>query len=193
MKGIFLDIETTGLNPMRHKPINIAFRILDLGSGEDIGSYESIIRQSKEVWDSKDPSSIAINGFTWEEVMKGKDPESIGNEIVSLLSSLGIRRGQAVFICQNPAFDRGFFNQLVDVYVQELLNWPYHWLDLASMFWAVFFLKSQKEGVPLPEKMSLSKNDIAKYYGLPMEEDPHRAMRGVDHLISCYRKVLNFL
>lgn len=99
-------------------------------------------------------------------------------------------RGSAVFICQNPAFDRGFFNLLVDVYVQELLNWPYHWLDLASMFWANIFVKARNSGIPLPDKISLSKNDIAKYYDLPPEENPHKAMRGVDHLILCYRKVL---
>lgn len=192
MRGIFLDIETTGLNPQRHHPINIAFKILDLTTWDVVASYQSVIRQPKEAWDRKDPMSMEINGFTWEEVEGGFDPERVGNEVVSILHTLGIQRGNAVFICQNPAFDRGFFNQLVDVYVQELLNWPYHWLDLASMFWATLVMKAQKDGVPLPDKISLSKNEIARYYGLPIEENPHRAMGGVDHLIICYKTVLSY-
>lgn len=191
MLGIFLDIETTGLNPLRHHPINIAFKILDLTTGQFIDSYQSIIRQPHDAWDKKDPTSIEVNGFTWEEISSGKDPDNVGNEIISLFNEKGIQRGKAVFICQNPAFDRGFFNQLVDVYVQELLNWPYHWLDLASMFWATLAMKAKIEGVPLPEKVSFSKNDIASYHGLPPEESPHRAMGGVDHLIMCYKKVIN--
>lgn len=190
MQGIFLDIETTGLNPVRHHPINIAFKVVDLSTGKVNGSYQSLIRQPAEAWEKRDPKSIEINGFTWAEVMAGKDPELVGKEIISTLSNLQIQRGSSVFICQNPAFDRGFFNQLVDVYVQELLNWPYHWLDLASMFWATQVMKASRDGTALPEKISLSKNDIAAYYHLPAEECPHRAMRGVDHLILCYNTVM---
>ena len=190
MLGIFLDIETTGLNPLRHHPIDIAIRVVDLSTYQEIGAFQTVIRQPKDFWDKRDPISIEINGFTWEEVTKGKDPAIVGKEIIRMLTDLKIQRGSAVFICQNPAFDRGFFNQLVDVYVQELLNWPYHWLDLASMFWTVRVLEAQQKGLPLPEKISLSKNDIAKEYNLPPEECPHRAMRGVDHLFLCYKTVL---
>lgn len=192
MLGIFLDIETTGLNAAKHAPIDIAFKVLDLSTGELKGSYQSIVKQTEEVWQKRDPSSIVINGFTWEEVASGKEPSEVNKEIIAILTQLQIQRGNAVFICQNPAFDRGFFNQIIDVYVQELLNWPYHWLDLASMYWTVCVIAAKREGRPLPEKMSLSKNDIAKVYQLPPEQDPHRAIRGVEHLIECYKAVLGF-
>lgn len=190
MQGIFLDIETTGLNPLRHYPINIAFKVVNLSTGVEIGSYQSIIKQSMDAWEKRDPMSIEINGFTWEDVMTGKEAALVGKEIIAMLSNLGIQRGSSVFICQNPAFDRGFFNQLVDVYVQELLNWPYHWLDLASMFWSTLIIKAAKGESQIPDKISLSKNDIAAYHNLPPEECPHRAMRGVEHLILCYNTVL---
>lgn len=190
MLGIFLDIETTGLNPARHCPIDIAFKVINLSSNQLVVAYQSIINQPKEVWERRDPASIEINGFTWEEVASGKDSETVGKDIVSTLCALPVQRGNSVFICQNPAFDRGFFNQLVDVYVQELLNWPYHWLDLASMFWAVRAIQAKQAQQALPEKVSLSKNDIAQVYHLPPEETPHRAMCGVEHLILCYQAVL---
>ena len=191
MRGIFLDIETTGLNPLRHSPIDIALKVIDLSSNKILGEYQSVIRQSQDAWNERDLASIEINGFTWDDLIKGKDPATVGKEIMALLRSLEIQRGRSMFICQNPAFDRGFFNQLIDVYVQELLNWPYHWLDLASMFWTICVLDAKKSGTPIPEKISLSKNDIAYRYHIPPEASPHRAMRGVDHLILCYQTLLN--
>lgn len=190
MLGIFLDIETTGLDPTKHCVIDIAFKIVDLSSGELKSSFSSVVKQSDDAWSKADPTSIQINGYTWEQVSQGKDPRLIGQEIIQLFSQLPIERGKAVFICQNPAFDRGFFSHLVDVYTQEKLNWPYHWLDLASMYWAMFYQKTLREGNRFPEKMSLSKNDIARAYNLPAEVDPHRALNGVDHLLLCYKAVL---
>lgn len=192
MLGIFLDIETTGLDSTRHCPIDIAFKIIDLSTGNVKGSYQSVVKQSWEKWEMRDPASIKINGFTWEDIIQGKEIGVIREEIVAMFSQHKIQRGGAAFICQNPAFDRAFFNQLIQVYKQEQLNWPYHWLDLASMYWAMYVNQMRQSGNPLPEKISLSKNDIARHYQLPVEGHPHKAMKGVEHLIACYQAVLKF-
>ncbi len=192
MLGIFLDIETTGLDASRHAPIDIAFRILDLSDGSEKCSFRSVIAQPEAVWQLRDPSSIAINGYTWDMVAAGKPMREVREEILDLFKQAYIARGKAVFICQNPAFDRGFFAQIIDVYTQEKLNWPYHWLDFASMYWALL-CKRAKEGMgDLPKEINLSKNAIGKEYGIPPESLPHRGMNGVDHLILCYRTVVGF-
>jgi oligoribonuclease len=191
MQGIFLDIETNGLNPFKHSPIDIAFKVIDLSTGKELGAYRSLIRITREMWDKNDPISLEVNGFSWEEVSLGKDREVVGKEIISVLCRLGIQRANSVFICQNPSFDRSFFNQLVDVYVQELLNWPYHWLDLASMYWTMRLQQAKLVGEPLSEKLAFSKNEIAKYLNLPLESEPHRSMGGVNHLILCYQAVVD--
>ncbi len=186
MRAIFLDIETTGLDPMKHRPLDIAIKIADISSGYYITSFQSLIAPTQEAWERRDLISLEINGFNWEQVSLGKEAAGVGKEIIQLFTDLKIERGKAVYICQNPAFDRGFFNQLVDVYTQEGLNWPYHWLDLASMFWAFLMEKYKKQGISFPEHVTVSKNDIAKYFGLPPELKPHRSMKGVEHLILCY-------
>lgn len=190
MYGIFLDIETTGLNAAVHVPIDIACKVIDLTSGFLLGEYQSIIKHPWEVWENKDPASIEVNGFGWEEISGGKSIAIVSGEVIALFGALQIRRGEAVFICQNPAFDRGFFNQIVGVYEQERLNWPYHWLDLASMYWAGLVRKALQEGVLVPQRVALSKNDIARTFHLEPELVPHRAMKGVEHLILCYQAVL---
>lgn len=190
MLAIFLDIETTGLDPTRHKAIDIGIKIIDVTTGKLVAIYQSILKQPRDVWENKDPSSIEVNGYTWQELLTGKDPSVVTEEIIALFTKLKIARGSAVFICQNPAFDRGFFAHIVDVYTQERLLWPYHWLDLASMYWTQLTNRAKAGEVPFPVNITLSKNEIAKACGLPPEKTPHHAMNGVDHLIQCYQAVL---
>lgn len=191
MRAIFLDIETTGLDASKHHVLDIAFKIVDFSTNEIKISWQSIIKHPLEIWEARDPNSIQINEFTWEQTQSGQDPSDVREQIISIFSNLGIERGNAVFICQNPSFDRGFFSQLIDVYTQEKLNWPYHWLDFASMYWAILVQKNKQAGTIFPEHLNLSKNEIAKSYHLPPENTPHRAMQGVEHLIQCYETLFN--
>jgi len=189
MQAIFLDLETTGLDSAQHAVIDIAFKIVDLSTNEIQATYQSVVKQPKGIWDLQDPISLEINGFTSEQVANGKIPQVIREEIITLFSQLGIVRGQAVFICQNPGFDRAFFNHLVEAYAQEKMNWPYHWLDLASMFWTQMMQGWLSKGQPIPKLMNLSKDTIANHFQLPPEATPHRALNGVNHLMMCYQAV----
>lgn len=189
MLAIFLDMETTGLDQSKHHAIDVALKIMDVTTGEYKGSYQSLIKQPEEAWALRDPVSIEINGYTYDQICSGKQKSEVRDEIIALFQSVGIKRGTSIFICQNPGFDRGFFTQLVDVYTQESLNWPYHWLDLASMYWTCLNKKCVEDGKVLPDAINLSKNAIAENYGLEKEETPHHAMNGVEHLIDCYKAV----
>jgi oligoribonuclease len=192
MLAIFLDIEATGLDSFHHRVLEIAFKIVDIHSGEEKLTYQSIVKQPLEVWEKRDLTSIQINGFTWEKVLRGQEEKIIEQEIVEIFTDIKIERGKAVYICQNPAFDRGFFSQIVDVYTQEQHHWPYHWLDFASMYWVLQVKQFTQKHEPFPFEINLSKNAIAQHYQLPIETSPHCALNGVNHLILCYRKVVGF-
>ncbi|MBB63508.1 MAG: DNA polymerase III subunit epsilon [Waddliaceae bacterium] len=185
MLGIFLDLECNGLNPRLHRAIEIAFRIINLKDGTELTSYHTVISQSEDTWKQSDPESIQVNGFTFEKILTGKPEEKVREDIVNLFDEYQIRRGKAVFICQNPSFDRAFFSGLIPVELQESKLWPYHWLDFASMYWAL-----EVKNHAIPDQISLSKDKIAEQYQLPSEEKPHQAMNGVNHLILCYKKVV---
>ncbi len=192
MIGIFLDTETNGLNSQVHRILEIAFKIVDLTTGEIKEEFQTIVAQPIEAWEKSDQESLRINGFSWEEVSQGKTARQVSQHILDIFSRWGIRRKKAVFICQNPSFDRVFFAQLIDSDTQELLSWPYHWLDLASMFWALSMDKAKKKMGPLPWETGFSKDLIASHYKLPLEAKPHRAMNGVSHLLLCYQAVVGF-
>jgi DNA polymerase-3 subunit epsilon/oligoribonuclease len=192
MLGIFLDTETNGLNPRFHKIVEIAFKILDLETGLKKEEYHSIIQFKEEDWKKSDPESLRINHFSWEEVKQGKSVSLVAEEIIQCFQKWNIQKKKSVFICQNPSFDRIFFSQLIDPDTQEKLRWPYHWLDLASMHWALSMERAKKKTGPLPWEIGYSKDMIAAYHKLPPENKPHRAMNGVSHLILCYQAVVGF-
>ncbi len=192
MLGVFLDSEANGLNPRKHRLIEIAYQIIDLYTGKCLEKYQSAIFQPEEVWNNSDVNSLQVNGFTYNDVKQGKHPEKVAEEIIRQFNQFEIKRGKAVFICQNPSFDRIFFSQLIDGDIQENFQWPYHWLDFASMFWAYAMQKAKDQKSPYPWEVGLSKDRIAFSFKLPTEKKPHRAMNGVDHLVLCYRKMVGF-
>jgi len=179
---IFLDTETTGLNPENHRAIEIAYKIVVHETDEILVSYQSMITPSAEVWAAADPKSLEVNGFSYEELLEGKSEQTVSAEIIEDFNRAELSKRGGVFICQNPSFDRAFFNKIISVNFQNEANWPYHWLDLASMYWA----RTEQQ---ITQENELSKNSIAKALGLPTEPHPHRAMNGVEHLMVCYEKL----
>lgn len=176
---IFLDSETTGLDSTKHRVLEIAYKIYDSEKKCIVVSYSSIIMQGAAVLAEADPNSMKVNGFNEELILTGKSERAVACEIINDFNRAGVNNGSSLFICQNPSFDRVFFNQLVSVEMQTEFGWPYHWLDLASMYWA-------NQNGKLSFERELSKNAIATKLGLLKEPDPHRAMNGVTHLMQCY-------
>lgn len=192
MLGIFLDTETNGLNPLKHSLLEIAIKIVDVETSEVKEAFQSVILRSQQEWEMSDLESLKVNGFTWEEVQGGRLPQDVSQAIQELFKRHKIKRGAAVFICQNPSFDRAFFSKLIDPDLQEKLLWPYHWLDLASMYWAKSMEKGKTSAQLFPWVTGFSKDRIAAASKLPGEGKPHRAMNGVDHLLLCYKTVVGF-
>jgi len=192
MLGIFLDTETNGLNPKENRIIDIAYKIIDLFSGEEIENYNTIVFQPEKIWEKSNLKSLEITGYTYEQIKRGKQEKIVASEILHSLKTFKINKENSVFICQNPSFDRAFFSQLIDADMQDLLSWPYHWLDFSSMYWAISLKKALSNHSFFPWETGFSKDKIALSYNLPKEETPHKAINGVNHLILCYKNVVGF-
>ncbi len=185
MLGIFLDIETNGLDPFIHCPLEISLVIKGLTTKKEVANYTSFIIPSEDEWQKSSPQSLKFTEISLKMLKKsGKEKTDVKDEIIHLFKKNNISRENSVFICQNPSFDRPFFSKIIDVQTQENLNLPYHWLDLASMYLSKRLIKSN-----LNYTLALSKDAIANDLGIVSEEKPHRAKNGVDHLISCYMAV----
>lgn len=172
--------------------IDIAFILVELRTGQVIDSFQSLVQMTAEEWASSDPNSLKINGFSWDQVAQAAPYDAVGQTIRLFFSRHGIHRDHAVFICQNPSFDRAFFSQLIAPEVQESLLWPYHWLDLASMYWTLALKGATPSPHQFPWDTGCSKDTIAAIYCIPPEERPHRAFNGVKHLLVCYQALIGF-
>jgi len=184
MKAIFLDIETNGLNFDLHVPLEIGVIGTDFRTTTPLFTYNSFIQCSKQDWDRSQEKALEVNGITFEDVKDAPTYFHVMNEIESLLKLHKIICKHAFIICQNPSFDRPFFHKIVPEDHMRNLNFPYHWLDLASMYWMKFFY--DKSHIP---ELSLSKDAIAKSLDLPSEIKPHRAFNGAKHLMDCYNSL----
>lgn len=196
MKGVFVDIETTGLDFDKHVILDIAIAVVNLNDYNEMSAYTSCIKCDAPDWFFADKKALEVNGFREENHWQlAKDDWIVSKEIDDFLVKHEIVRGKAFFICQNPSFDKPFFHQLMSQERMDELNLPYHWLDLASMYWIKFFgsfypIPTADCIIPeLAYEISLSKDSIAKHFGIPPEEKPHRALNGVMHLIQCYKAV----
>lgn len=196
MKAVFVDIETTGLDFISNVPLDVAVVIVDLNTHDEMHKYTSCITCDAKHWEWADPKALEINGYSKETFPECAKPAwQVGSEIKKFLVDHEIVKGRAFFICQNPAFDRPFFLQLLSQYEMNELNMPYHCLDLASMYW----IKYHGSFWPIPSlnspykdfcyELSLTKDSIAASFGIPPEPKPHKAMKGVEHLIACYEAI----
>jgi oligoribonuclease len=186
--GVFLDSETNGLDWSKHTILEICFIIKNLITGEKVDSYNALIIPNEEEWRNSDVKSLAYTKISLDALKTdGKERLLVRQEILSIFKRNNIVRGKAVFICQNPSFDRVFFSRLVEVDTQERLLLPYYWLDLASMYWSKRIAEK-----PSSYTFSISKDGIAKHFNIADEEKPHRAEAGVKHLIECYNSVVGF-
>lgn len=189
MKALFLDTETSGLDPKKNLLLEIALVYLDLHDFSRIFSYSSVVFYQEKTFTKKsDINSLKINGFSYQDVKNGICVSRVKHEILYLINSFELNKQNSVVVCQNPSFDRSFFSQLLSVEDQKKINFPYHWLDLASMFWCKYVFP--KISVDPNYSCSLSKDSIARNFGVFPEESPHRAMNGVNHLIECFQHVV---
>lgn len=184
MNIIFIDIETNGLDYNVHVPIEIAMLIANQQQPHNIISYHTKIRCTKSQWNKSCQESLDVNKFTYANLLNCPTIQDTMENFTHIFRNNEINKHNSVFMCQNPSFDRPFFHKIISTDMCKKLNLPYHWLDLASMFW---FKNTSKTCVG---NISIKKDDIAKELGIPPEKKPHSAYDGAKHLMDCYNALV---
>lgn len=193
MRAVFIDVETTGLDFDRHVPLDVGAVVVDLHNMSCIATYYELIKCYSIQWDHADHQALEVNGFDIDNHFASKESWEVGNELLEFLVHHGILRGQSIFICQNPSFDRIFIHKLISQKKMNDFNLPYHWLDLASMYWIkALDINKPVNGHTLKKHspISLSKDTIASMLGIPKEAKPHKGLQGAEHLFECYKALV---
>jgi DNA polymerase-3 subunit epsilon len=109
-RGIFLDVETTGLDPSRDEIIELAMVPFTYSLDGRIFDVETPFQGLRQPANPISPQIEALTGLT-NEMLSG---HSIRSDEVALFAS-----GAALVIAHHASFDRKFVEQLSDVFVTK--------------------------------------------------------------------------
>lgn len=169
---VFLDIETTGLDPDRHHVWEIAY-------ANERGPVKCF--QVEHTTTGADPVALRINGWADrvkpEYVDRDRDYDVVTFEGASRLHGMELRlliealRGNHV-VASNPSFDTAFLRKLIG---HE--PWHHRKIDIGSL--AMGILNWDR-----PRGLA----DIAKYFAITPPD--HTAAGDVHTLRPCYRRLM---
>ena len=161
---IFLDCETTGLNPDKHE-------ILSIGAVKEDGTTfecKVIPLHIKEA----DPKALEINGYKkedWDEAFFLPHALQLLNDFVGT--------DMPYFMAYNASFDLSFLEK---AYRDCNLPWPFHYhkLDLLTLAWS-----------KLPAESSLSLKNVCLALSIEPEPAIHGALNGTQKAYEVYKKL----
>lgn len=170
-KFVAVDIETTGLSPIKHEIIELGFVIFDDKDFKVYGQYNFKIKP--EHIETAHPKALEVNGYNkkdWEDAISLKQALMFFAEATD----------KATIVAHNVSFDWGFidasFNRLD---IKHTLN--YHRLCTMSIAWA----KLHHDKVH-----SFSLKTLCTYLKLEPELSTHRAINGAIKCYEVYRELM---
>lgn len=165
---VFVDVETTGLDPFRHEIIEIACLVVDPQTLEVKKGY--LTKAQPEHLETADPVALRKNKFSLEAWENAKPLNQVLEEINSLAPG-------GMFTGFNVSFDRAFIET---AFRKEGVtsNFDYHWVDVMSLvYWRLFSDEKLKR---------LRLTHVCEVLGIPLEE-AHTAMGDTRATLEVYR------
>ena len=168
---VFLDLETTGLNPSRHEILEIGAIRVDGESFHETARIE--LRVLPERIETADPVALAMNGYspvTWKDALP----------LASALASLSPLLDGCQLAGHNVCFDRGFLDAAWRRTRVTPPKMDHHILDTASLAWPLL-------GAGIVDSLSLS--TVCRRFGISTERS-HRALPDAERSLKLARVLL---
>ena len=164
---LFLDTETTGLDPEVHEIIEFAGILTSPDGKTVLHRYEA--RLAPQHIETATPIALQVNGYTPE----GWSPEKCvpRAEFLEKVQALSFN---TTVVAHNAPFDIGFLKKLYAP------NWDHHVVDTCVLAWPLLY-----KGVV----HSVSLKNMAALFGLK-QPSPHRAMTDTDVCREVFLKLM---
>jgi len=165
------DLETTGLDPLKHEIIEIGLVLIKQPSLEIIETID--IKVKPQNIETASPEALQLNGYKtkeWENAMELKDALTIYLE----------KTKDAIFCAHNTNFDFPFIKQAC-IKMNLTNTMDYHCIDIPTLVWLKYRTSSL-------EKINLSK--VAEFIGLEPEPAIHRAINGAMLAYKVLKKII---
>ncbi len=185
MKLLFLDLETTGLDPKKNGIIQIAGAIEIDGKIKEHFNLE-VAPFAEDVIDNK---ALAINKKTKDEIMGFSHPRVVYRSLVQLLErhvNKRDRKDKYYMVGQNTKFDYDFLNEWFkkngNKYIYGLIH--FHLIDLIALTTA--FKLAGKVDTP-----DMKLGTIAKHFNMVF--DAHDALNDVRMTWAIFHKYIDMI
>jgi DNA polymerase III epsilon subunit family exonuclease len=166
----FIDIETTGLNVLKHEIIQIG-AVITTPKLKVIEKFELKIKPKKIK--NAEPISLKITHYNREDWEDGISLE----EAMKILSE---KVKDCIMVGQNISFDSGFLEyNFAKLKLKNSMH--YHKLDTISIAWAKFNKKSKITHFSLRE--------MSKYFNIKNDK-PHSALSDAYATYELYKKLI---
>ena len=173
MRIALTDLETTGLNPLKHEIIELGCVIFDNETFEIYGNLNFKIKP--EHIEDADPKALACNGYKeedWEDSMT----------LRQALSFYAQATEGCTFMAHNVTFDYSFIvASFAKVDLTDSLKLGKYKIDTMSVAWAK---------IPHDKVFSFSLKTLCIYLGIPPEPAIHRAINGATCAYGVYKKLM---
>ena len=176
-KFFVFDFETTGTDPARHAPIEIAAIVLDMATLKEVDRFQTLIQPFEGA--EFDREAMAVNGISQEELKNSPDAESAFRK----LKAFAERHGTMYAVAHNVDFDWDFLKAA----------------EVRHKIWAVPLekLKIDTQAIAV---WVLGRNGQLKGHGLKSllgafnldKTGHHRAMFDVEQLCEVIRRLADF-
>lgn len=172
MKIALTDIETTGLDPLKHEIIEIGLIVFDNKTLEIHGRFNFKIKPENIA--GADPKALEVNGYNKEEW------EEDGMTIFQALNFYAEATKGCTFMAHNASFDWSFLSvAFTRDNIKPEMN--YHRIDTLSIAWGM---------LPHNKVFSWSLKTLCSYLGVPTEAKVHRALNGAEAAYGIYKKLM---
>ena len=177
---IIVDVETTGLDPLR-------CAILSIGAVDFSDPSRTFYRECRIFSDALVSSeALAINGFTWDHVQR-TDLDDLSVVLADFLSWMSTVTDQTL-AGENPSFDRDFLRAAFDrCGIRASLG--YRTLDLHTLCYAHHLLRRLVPPLKY-NRTNISADTCLVYVGLPAEPKPHHALVGAKMEAEAFSRLL---
>lgn len=166
----FIDIETTGLDFIKHEIIEIGC-VITTPNLEIIEKFELKIKP--ENIENADPVSLKVNHYDstkWEDAQNLKDAIKILSKKVK----------DCIMVGHNVSFDSEFLDSAF-LKIKSKNTMHYHKLDTISIAWAKLHNK--------PEITHFSLRELCKHFDIK-NENAHRALSDAHATFELYKKLI---
>jgi DNA polymerase-3 subunit epsilon len=167
----FLDIETTGLNPVLSDIVEVAAMKVDERTLAVLDMVETRVRSPTGTF--LDPEAIALNGFNLDDWLDAPSADQVLPQLRTFLDGSRI-------VGHNPGFDWAFLRTAYFRFGLAAPDIDCHLLDTASLAWPLL----RRGLVP-----SLSLRELCAFFGIS-NEGAHHALRDVVRTYQLFLKLI---